>query len=180
MSNSGKNAKAAQVTNMITGVKKQYPNGSQVLTYGGTTQTVDQVTGAMQAFVNNRAAVTTAQATVKVKVAAEKAQAPSLLATIDGFVEFVRTTFGNSADVLGGMDIPPLKERVPMTAEAKAVAAAKRVATREARGTTSKKAKKNVKGNVTAALVVTPATPSAPAAPVAPAAPTGGTPPAHS
>lgn len=177
MTTKGKNAKAVQVTNIITGTKKHLPNGSQPLTIGGVTVTVDQATTKMQTFVDNRDSVETAQATAASKVAAEQAQMPSLLAFIAAFVTFIRLTFGNSADVLGDFDIPPLKARVPMTAEAKAIAAAKRVATRAARGTTSAKAKKDVKGNITAKLVVTPATPPAPAAPAASPAPAGGTPP---
>ena len=43
-----------------------------------------------------------------------------------------------------------------MTAEKKAVAVAKRAATRAARGTLGKKKKKDVKGSVKAELVVTP------------------------
>jgi hypothetical protein len=185
MGKTGKIEKAVQVTNMITGTKKRFPNGNQVITIGGATITVDQATAKLQSFVDNRDAVETAQANASAKVAAEQAQAPSLLAFIAAFVTFVRLTFGNAIDVLADFDIPPPKVRTPMTAEAKAVAAAKRAATRAARGTTSAKAKKSVKGNVTAKLVVTPATPASPEAPVATPAPaaSGGTPPtptAHS
>jgi hypothetical protein len=167
----GKIEKAVQVANIITGTKKRFPNGNQVVTIGGLTLTVDQATAKMQTFVDNRDAVETAQASATAKVAAEDAQAPSLLTFIAAFVIFVRLTFDNAADVLADFDIPPPKARTPMTAEAKAVAGAKAKATRAARGTTSAKAKKNVKGNITAALVVTPA------ASPAPAAPNGGTPP---
>jgi hypothetical protein len=179
MAKTGKIEMAAQVTNMITGAKKHFTNGSQTLPVGSATMTVDEVTAKMQTFVDNRDAVETAQAATKVKVAAEREQAPSLLAIIAAFVAFVRFTFGTAADVLADFDIPPPKVRTPMTAEAKAIAVAKAKATRVARGTTSAKAKKNVKGNITAALVVTPATPASPAAPAAaPAAtPAGGTPP---
>jgi hypothetical protein len=187
MSSPGMNSKAVQVTNIITGTKKHLPNGSQPVPIGGATMTVDQVTAKMQTFVDNRDAVDTAKAAFTVKVAAARAQAPSLLAIIAAFVAYVRLTFGNSADVLADFDLAPPKVRTPMTAEAKAVAAAKRVATRAARGTTSKKAKKDVKGNITAKLVVTPATPAAPSTPVAtpPPAASGtasssGTPTAHS
>ncbi|HEY3817104.1 MAG TPA: hypothetical protein VGL81_08035 [Polyangiaceae bacterium] len=186
----GKNAKAAQVTNIITGTRKRLPNGNQVITIGGGTFTVDQAVAKMQIFVTNRDDVETAQAAATVAVAAERAQAPSLLAFIAAFVTFVRLTFDNAADALADFDLAPPKVPAPMTAEAKAVAAAKRLATRAARGTTSAKAKKNVKGNITAKLVVTPATPASPDAPAAapaPAAggtaPSGGTPPtpaAHS
>jgi hypothetical protein len=185
MARTGKDEKAAQVTNMIAGLRKRFPNGSQTVTLGGGTFTVDQVAAKLQSFVDNRNAVEAAQANASAKVATERAQAPSLLLFIAAFVTFVRLTFDNAVDVLADFDIPAPKARTPMTAEAKAVAAAKRRATREARGTTSAKAKKSVKGNVTAKLVVTPATPASPAAPAAapaPAAgsstPTGGTPPA--
>jgi hypothetical protein len=183
MAKTGKAVKAAQVTNIIAGAKKHFPNGSQELTVGGATLTVDQATAKMQVFVDNRDAVDTAQANATAKVAAERAQTASLLAFIAAFVTYVRLTFDNAPDVLADFDIPPPKVRTPMTAAAKAIAAAKREATRAARGTTSKKAKKNVKGNITAALVVTPVASSAPTAPVAaptPAAtgnvPSGGTP----
>lgn len=57
-----------------------------------------------------------------------------------------------------------------MTAEGKAVAAAKRKATRAARGTKGLKAKSQIHGNVTATLVVTPAdTANGQPAPEAPA-----------
>jgi hypothetical protein len=171
MTTKGKIEKAVQVANIITGTKKRFPNGNQVVTIGGLTLTVDQATAKMQIFVDNRDAVETAQASATAKVAAEDAQAPSLLTFIEAFVIFVRLTFDNAADVLADFDIPPPKARTPMTAEAKAIAGAKAKATRAARGTTSAKAKKNVKGNITAALVVTPA--ASPAS----AAPNGGTPP---
>jgi hypothetical protein len=158
------------VTKMITGIKKRFPNGSQVLTFGGSSQTVDQVTSAMQAFVDHRTATDTARAAAQVAFDAETAAAPPLLAMIAAFTKFVRSTFGTTADALADFDLDPPKTPAPRTAEQKAVAAAKAVATRKARGTTSAKQKKSVKGNVTATLVVTPATP-APAAPVTEAVP---------
>ena len=127
MTTNGKHEKAVQVANIITGTKKHLPNGNQSITIAGATMTVDQATAKMQTFVDNRDAVETAQATASAKVAAEQAQAPSLLAFIAAFVTFIRLTFGESADVLGDFDIPPPKVRTPMTAEQKAVAAAKRV-----------------------------------------------------
>ena len=190
MAKTGKAEKAAQVSNMITGAKKRFPNGNQVVTIGGETMTMDQATAKLQTFVDNRDAVEVAQANASAKVAAEKAQAPALLAFIAMFITFVRLTFNNAADALADFDVPPPKVKTPMTAEAKAIAAAKRKATREARGTTTAAAKKAKKGNITAALVVTPAAPAAaaapvaaPAAPSAPTAPTGNgapTPNAHS
>jgi hypothetical protein len=160
----------AHVTKLITGIKKRFPNGSQVLQFGGSTHTVDEVTSAMQAFVDHRTAVNNARAATQVVFDAEAAAAPALLALIAGFTKFVRSMFGTAADALADFDLAPPKVPVPRTAEEKAISAAKANATREARGTTSAKQKKSVKGNVTAALVVTPATPApAPAAPASPA-----------
>ena len=155
MANTGKNEQAAQVANIIAGTKKRFPDGSRQVPIRGVPMTVDEVTAKMQTFVDNRDAVEMAQAAATAKVAAERAQAPSLLAIIAAYVAFVRLTFGNSADALTDFGIPPPKARTPMTAEAKAIAAAKARATRVVRGTASKKAKKNVKGHITARLVVT-------------------------
>ena len=135
-----------------------------------------------QAFTTNRAAIVAAQTAVRNKVAAEGAGMPALNALFEAFIAFIRQTFGASSTVLADFAIPVRKTPVAQTAEQKAVAAAKRKATRAARGTTGPKAKKAIKGNVTASLVVTPAaasdatgTGTAPApAPIA-AAP-GGTP----
>ncbi len=63
--------------------------------------------------------------------------------------------------MLADFGLEPRKEPTPLTAEQKAAAAAKREATRKARGTSSAKAKKAIKGNVTATLVVTPEAPAA-------------------
>jgi hypothetical protein len=153
------NAKAAQATKLIAGAKKRFPNGAQQVTFGGTIQTVDEVTESIQTFVDNRANVETAKATTAARIATEQTQAPSLLSNMTSFTTFVRLTFGEQADVLADFGLEPTTVPTPLTAEQKAVAAAKRLATREARGTTSKKAKKDVKGNVTAKLVVTPIPP---------------------
>ncbi|HEY8041727.1 MAG TPA: hypothetical protein VIF15_18105 [Polyangiaceae bacterium] len=169
--NRGKEAKAALARQMIAGAKKRFPNGSDKLALGGVTRTVDEVTTLIRSFVDNRVAVETAQAAAAAKVATENAQAPALLALIGELEAFVRVSFGNQADALGDFGLAPPKARAPLTAEQKAVATAKRNATRAARGITSKKVKKGVKGNVTAKLVVTPGTAPAPSAPVAPAEP---------
>jgi len=165
----------AHVTKMIVGIKKRFPNGSQVLPFGGGTHTVDEVTSAMQAFVDHRKAVEDARAAAQVAFDAETAASPALLALIAAFTKFLRSMFGTTADALADFDLTPPKVPAPRTAVEKAIATAKAKATRQARGTTSPKQKKGVKGNVTATLVVTPATP-APAAAPATAAPTGGSP----
>jgi hypothetical protein len=161
MGTTGLNKRVVQATKLIAGTKKRFPNGSQKLTFGGADHSVDEVNGNLQRFLDNRTAVDTAKANAKAKVDAERVELASLLAFIGEYVKFLLSTFGKSADALGDFGIAPPKARVPMTAEAKAVAAAKRRATREARGIVPKKVKQGIKGNVTAKLVVTPETPSA-------------------
>jgi hypothetical protein len=180
--NRNKNGKATRMTQVIAGARKNFPNGSQVITLDGTSTTIDAVVNEFQAFITNRGAIVAAQTAARNKVAAEDAGMTALDALLGAFVAFVRQTFGASSTVLADFAIPVRKAPAAQTAEQKAVAAAKRKATRVARGTTGPKAKKAIKGNVTASLVVTPAaavdatgTGTAPApAPIA-AAP-GGTP----
>jgi hypothetical protein len=156
---------------LIKGAKKRFPNGSQALTFGGTDRTVDTVTTALQTFVDLRDAVEAARTDARAKVIAERAQEAALLVLIGEFVKFLRAAFGADANALADFGLKPPKAHTPMTAEAKAVAAAKREATRKARGITTKKERMATKGNVTAKLVVTPVVGAEPT-PVAAPAPT--------
>jgi hypothetical protein len=168
-----KKTTASKAQALEVGMKKRFPNGSQTITVGGTVISVDGAVANLQAIVDNRAAVTTAKAAAKVNVANENAKLPPLLAFMQALVSFIRGTFGSDASALADFDLEPHKHRTPMTAEEKAIAAAKRKATREARGEVGAKKRQAIKGHVTAELVVTPVTPAeTPAAPAAPAAPT--------
>jgi hypothetical protein len=82
---------------------------------------------------------------------------------------FIRLQFSADTAALADFGLPQRKQRATPTAEEKAVAVAKRMATREARGTTSAKAKRAIKGNITAKLVVSPANAAQAEAPEAPA-----------
>jgi len=177
-----KNRKATAVGKLVAGAQKRFPNGKQSVTLEGETTTIDDVTKELQSFVDNRDAVVAAQATARSKLAVERAQMPALNALIVAFIAFVRLTFGDDSEALADFGLAPRKARTPLTAEQKAVAAAKRRATRGARGTTGPKARKAVHGNVTAKLVVTPApaaeaeaTAPLPAPAAAPPAPNGAT-----
>lgn len=157
----GKNSKATRVGQLIAGARKHFPNGSQAISLEGAPTTIDGTLNQLQGFIDNRTAVVTAQATAKTKLAAERNAMPVLTALIEAFTAFVKLTFGPQADVLADFGIPAPKAATPLTAEQKAVAAAKRKATREARGTKGPKAKLAVHGDITAKLVVTPASPPA-------------------
>ena len=166
--NTGKNKKASEVGQLISGIRKHYPDGSTKVPLGpDASPTVDELTSELQTLVTNRATVVAAQANARAKVDVEKSQMASLLALASAVVAFIRFTFGNSADVLADFGLAPRKVRTPMTAEEKAIAVAKRAATRKARGTKGSRQKKDVKGAVNATLVVTPAEAPQQAAPPA-------------
>lgn len=158
------------VKQLSAGTKKHFPNSNQQVQVGGDTRTVAQVTGGLDSLVTLREESEAAKATAKVKLEAEKAQAPTLLALVTAWVLFIRATLGNSPEILGDFGLDPIKPKKPRSAEAKAIAAAKRDATRQARGTRSKKAKQDIHGNVAAKLVVTPLAAPQPASPAAPPA----------
>jgi hypothetical protein len=125
-----------------------------------------------------RAATTAARATARDAVSAELAQAPALVAFMNAFEALVRVVFASDTAALADFGLAPRKVPAPKMAAEKAVAAAKRKATRAARGTKGLKARQAIHGNVTATLVVTPVAPAAevPAAPApkpSPAAPGG-------
>ncbi len=166
-------AQVAEISQMILGLRKHYPTGSTTLQIGGVTYTVDSIVAILQQVVDQRAAVDAARVTLNTKLQAVETQAAASGVVIRGLETYVRGIFGSAPDSLADFGLTPPKVRTPLTAAQKAVAAVKRKATRAARGTLGKVQKKDIKGSVTATLVVTPATSPQPAVspPVAPAAP---------
>lgn len=150
-----------RATQLIAGVHKHLANQTQIRFAGGTF-TPDQITTKLQSVVNLRADVDAAKAATKAKVAAERADTPSLRTFTGALVAFVKATFGDSPEVLADFGIT-LKARAPQTAQAKTAAAAKRAATRAARHTMGSKQKKSVKGAVTG-ITLTPVTAALPTA----------------
>ena len=130
-------------------------------------------TSKLQTLIDLRSDVDAAKATATAKIATETAQAPALLALMGALGSYVKATFGSSPDVLADFGLAP-KARAQVTVETKAVAAAKRKATRAARHTMGPKQKKAITGVVPDPLVipthapsptVTTATPASPTAP---------------
>lgn len=150
-----KTSLATRVGKLQTGLRKRFPNGSQKLTFRGAeiVVSVDDAVAKLQAVADNRAAVTAAKAEAAAKIDAEDTALKDLLVFVRALVAFIRFTFGDDPTALDDFGVAPLKARTPMTAEEKAVAAAKRKATREARGEVGPKKRK-----ATAA----PATPTTP------------------
>src|SRR5260370_30340162 len=151
-----KSHEASRVKQLVTGTIKHYPNASAELVFGGATRTVSALTELLQGFVDLRSAVVASQAATKAKVAAERAEAPALLAVIREYVAFVRATFGNSADALADFGLSSRKGRGPPKSVTVPVAVAKRKAARAPRHTIGKVQKKDAKRAVQATGNATP------------------------
>ncbi len=185
----GKVAASTRAEDLGAGTAKHYTNPAQVLAFDGASLAVSGVTAKLQRVVTLRANTEAAQAAAREAVAAEENELPALQAFMTSYTAFVRATFGNSPTVLADFGLAPKKAHTPPSPAAKVAAAAKRKATRAARGTTGPKKKLSVKGNVTGVEITPVTAPSAAASPqpspqpaanggsAAPA--NGGTPPAH-
>ena len=147
ISRNTKSSATTRAIDLIAGLNKHFANVPS-LTFASATHPMDEILKTLQLGVDLRSAVETAQNTVKAKLAAEKAQALIISSLMTGLVAFIRATFSESPDVLADFGLEPKQPATPPTAAVKAAAVVKREATRAARGTTTKAAKKAVKGNV--------------------------------
>jgi hypothetical protein len=185
-----KAAALAAVQALIAGTQKHFPNGS--LTFGNTTYTSASLITLLQSVANAITALNAAQLAAKHALTTLQGVLAQVEPVMQVYERFLQATFDNAAPTLADFGLEPRKEPTPLTSEEKAAAAAKARATRLARGTTSKKQKLTVKGNVTGITVtpitaptaappaspetpVTPATPSAQTVSTTPSAPTPGT-----
>jgi len=181
----------AQLQALITGLQKQLPSGS--FTLASTVYTTAALVTVLQGTVAKLLAVTTAHAALKVALAAYDAEKATTDPVILALRRTLESMYVNAPDTLAVFGMEARKAPVPRTAAEKAASAVKAEATRKASGTTSKKQKSAITGNVTGISItpitgptaapaqpvtVPPATPAtAPVTPVAtspaPSAPTG-------
>jgi hypothetical protein len=168
----------AAARQFIAGTSKHLGSVAQVTLLGGSL-TPGQIESKLQALIDLRSDVDAAKATATAKIANEAAQTPALLALMGALGSYVKATFGSSPDVLADFGLAP-KARAQVTVEAKAVAAAKRKATRAARHTMGPKQKKGITGVVPDAIVIPTrasspvVTTTATSSPAAPAVSAGG------
>ena len=175
-----KASETTRATQLLAGFQKHLASVTS-LTLASMAYTPAQITAALQLLVAIYAAVDTAKSVVQAKLAAEKTQTPPLRSLMAALVAYVKVTYSESPDVLADFGLTPKKAATKLTTEEQMVAVAKRASTRVNRGTTSKKAKQAIKGDVVD-VVVTPvkagspavATSAAPGTPAAGGA-TGGT-----
>jgi hypothetical protein len=157
----------ARVQALIAGTKKHFPSGT--FTFGGTTYTTASLVQAFQSLADAIPAVNAVEASAKNAVTGLQATDAKVAPLMRDYQSFLRLTFSTDAASLADFGLQPSKARTPLNSDKRAAAAAKSRATRKARGTTSKKQKLAVKGDVTG-VIVTPVTntgpsPSPPAAP---------------
>jgi hypothetical protein len=180
----------ARVQALIAGTQKHFPNGS--FTLGSTTYTTASLVQVLQGLADAIASLNAAQASAKDVLAAMVETEAKVGPVVQAYKRFLIAAFSNTTQTLADFGLQPPKAREARTGAQQAAAAAKAKATRVARGTTSRKQKLAVKGNVTGVAVTPvtapPAIPPAPATPVpatpapatpAPATPAPATPPAQ-
>ncbi len=157
ISKASKATSLALVQALIAGTKKHFPNGS--FTLGNTAYTTASLVELFQSLADAIAASDAAHASAKDAVTASRGAKAKVGPVILAYKRWLLSTFGNATQQLADFGVPPPKARTPRTGEQNAAAAAKRKATRLARGTVGSKKKLAVKGGVTG-VVVTPITSS--------------------
>jgi hypothetical protein len=157
----------AQLQALISGLQKQQLPSAQFTLLSNVFTTPALVT-ALQGSVTALMAVTTAHAALKVALAAWDAEDAKMGPITLALRRTLQTMYANAPDTLAVYGMEPHKVPAPRTAAEKAASAAKAKATRAARGTTSKKQKLTVSGNVTGINIVPITAPTAapPAPPV--------------
>ena len=155
----------ARVQALIAATQKHFPSGQ--FTLGNTAFTTATLVQTLQSLADAFTALDAAHASVKDGVAALRATDAKVGPVIRAYTSFVRATFSDAAAQLGDFGLQAPKARQPLATDKRVVAVAKQKATRAARGTTSKKQKLAVKGDVTGVIVTpvkSPASASPPAA----------------
>jgi hypothetical protein len=145
---------AKRVRDLVAGTQKHAPSGQ--FTLSGQEFTAQSLIQALESLENAISKVDSAKAGWKdamKELAAIKAKVDPVMGA---YMRWVEATFGTAPATLAELGLAPPKTRTPMTAEKKAVAVAKRLATREARHTKGPKQKAAIKGDVKVEIVTTP------------------------
>jgi hypothetical protein len=154
----------ARVQALIAGTQKHFPNGQ--FTLGNVAYTTATLVPALQSLVDALTAVNAAHASARDAITALKGVSAKITPLVQAYRRYVLAAFANATQELADFGMSPPKARAPRTSEQKAATVAKLRATRKARGTTSKKQKLEIQGDVTG-VQITPITGSANASPTA-------------
>jgi hypothetical protein len=107
---------------------------------------------------------------------AEQAAQAQIGPILRAYERLVLAAFASASQTLADFGLTPPTARTPLTAQQLAAQAAKAKATRIARGTTSRKKKLAIKGDVTGVVVTPIAAPTTASPPAQPASTTSGVP----
>jgi hypothetical protein len=155
----------AHLQGLITGLQKQLPSGQFTLL--STVYTTATLVMALQGTIAALTALITAHAALKVTLAAWETEEAKMGPVVQALRRTLQSMYANAPDTLLVFGLEARKVPAPRTTAEKAASAAKAEATREARGTASKKAKSAITGNVTG-VTITPITAPTAAAPEQP------------
>ena len=136
-----------RVQALIAGTRTHFPSAS--FTLGGKAYTTATLVQALETLENAIAALNAAHTSVADAGTALKEVDASVGPLVRDYRRHVLAAFSTGAQELADFGLQPPKERRPLSTEERVVATAKLRATRQARGTTSKKQKLAIKGNVT-------------------------------
>jgi hypothetical protein len=139
-------------TSLLAGIQKRLPTGT--LTILTQAQTGAQVAAVLQTRISKAQAVIAARSALHEAVLDSDEEYAQTDAYVQSVRQSVQAMYGNSPTILADFGEVPKKAPTPLTATAKVVAAAKRAATRKARGTTSKRAKQAIVGALSGPVVV--------------------------
>jgi hypothetical protein len=157
----------AHVQAIIAGTNKRFPNGT--ISFGNTTYTAAALVQLFQSLADAIAKVNASEASTRDTVTALRDVQAKVNPVLRDYRRFILATFGTASEALTDFGLTPPKARAPLTAEQRVAATAKTRATRTARGTTSKKQKAAVKGNVTGVTITPVVEPTATTPPAQPA-----------
>jgi hypothetical protein len=154
----------AQLGQLISGLQKNQPNGTIVI--DGTSYTTTELIQLLQALIDALSSTVAARTAYRDAVHQSDALLKTDGPTVTALKASLRITYGPDSSTLSQYGLSPRKVTV-RTAEEKAIAAEKARATRAARHTMGKKAKKAITGATASAAptVTAPAGAPAPAAP---------------
>lgn len=145
----------AEYRALVAGIPLYCPNA--VFTVAGQTYTATQAVTFIGTVLGAVAATANAKGSWKDAVLAEEKLVAQDGQTVKAIRSNIASMFSNAVNTLTAFEITPRKPYVPLTAEKRAAANAKARATRLARGTSSKKQKAAVTGDVTG-VTITPVT----------------------
>ena len=153
----------ARVLALIAGTQKHFASGSFTLV--GAPYTAASLVTTLQSLADALSAVLAAHAGVKAALGALAKVNATVGPVEQAYRRCVLAAFASEPQELADFGVPAPKARTPRTSVQNAAAAAKAKATRAARGTTSKKQKLAVKGDVTGVEITPVTSPAAPAPP---------------